>query len=258
MQETRRCHKAEETGWKSHDMAAEGYAQQYYTRALQLAAESDPDAHAAWVLRILAHQALDLGRPQRCATLATRAWDMVHGKTDPATESLFAITAARAHAARRDHRAAIHAVHRAEDCLGRSDDAQLPHWAAITGPAAATVASHTAKTFTALGDHHRAETHYLAAATRRDPHTYRRIHALNLAQAAEAQAAQGQPDQACATWAIAISHMPGVTSERHHQALTAMRAQLRAFTHRGVPGAVELDQRAVDLLATTAPTARRG
>jgi len=238
-------------GWKCHDMGAEGLAQQYYTRSLQLASESDARGHAAWALRILAHQALDLGRPQRCSALATRAWDLVRGRVDSATESLFAITAARAYAAGGEHRAAIRAVHCAEDAVGRGDDEQMPHWAAITGPAAATVASHTAKTFTALGDHRRAEAHYVAAAAGRDPENYRRIHALNLAQAAEAQAAQGHADQACATWSTAVTYMEGVTSDRHRQALTTMRAQLRTFRRRDVPGATQLDRRGAELLATT-------
>jgi hypothetical protein len=239
-------------GWKCHDMGAEGLAQRYYACSLQLATESDPRAHAAWVLRILAHQALDLGRPQRCAALATRAWDLVAGRIDPATESLFAITAARAHAAGGQHRPAVRAVHAAEDLIGRAGDDPAPHWATVTGPAPATVASHTAKTFTALGDHARAEAHYIGAAASRDPGTYRRIHALNLAQAAEAQAAQGHADQACATWDTALTHMTGVTSDRHRQAVTTMRPHLRTFTRRGVPGAEALDRRAVELLTTTA------
>jgi tetratricopeptide (TPR) repeat protein len=239
-------------GWKCHDIGAEGYAQQYYTRALQLANEADPREHAAWVLRIMAHQALDLHRPQRCAALATQAWDMVRGRTDPATEALFGITAARADAARGDHRAAIQAVHRAEDCLDRGHDDQMPHWAAITGPAAATVASHTAKTFTALGDHRRAEAQYLAAAAARPAATYRRIHALNLAQAAEAQAAQGRADDACATWARAINYMAGVNSGRHRQALTTMRTQLRPYIRRRIRGAAELNQQAAEMLARRA------
>jgi len=238
-------------GWKCHDMGAEGYAQQYYTRSLQLATESDPRAHAAWVLRIMAHQALDLGRTQRCADLASRAWDMVHGRIDPAAEALFAITAARANAAHHDDRAAVQALHCAEDLLGNGDEEQMPHWATVTGPPAATVASHTAKTFTALGDHRRAETYYLTAAAGRDPQRYRRIYALNLSQAAEARAAQGNAEQACATWATAVNSMPRVTSNRHRRALITMRAQLRVYRRRGVTGAAELDRRAVDLLTTT-------
>jgi tetratricopeptide (TPR) repeat protein len=237
-------------GWKCHDMGAEGAAQQYYARSLQLAAESDPRGHAAWVLRILAHQALDLGRPHRCAALAERAWDLARGRVDPAAEALFAITAARAHAVGCDHRAAIRAVLYAEDAVTRGDDEQMPRWAVATGPAAATVASHTAKTFTALGDHRRAEAHYTAAAAGRDPATYRRVHALNLAQAAEAQAAQGHADAACATWGTAMTHMEGVTSDRHRQALATMRAHLRTFKRRGVPGAADLDQRSELLIAT--------
>jgi hypothetical protein len=46
--------------------------------------------------------------------------------------------------------------------------------------------------------------------------------------------------------------MSGVISNRHRQALTTMRAQLRSYRRRGVPGAAELDQPARDLLLTTA------
>lgn len=236
-------------GWKCHDVGAEGLAQQYYAKSLQLATESDPHGHAAWTLRILAHQSLDLNRPQPCIALATRAWDRARGWVDPATEAMFAISAARAYAANRYDKAAVQAVLAAEDLLARGDDSQMPHWAALTGPASATVASHIAKTFTALGDHGRAESRYLAAAAARNPAQFRRIHALNLAQAADAQASQGHADQACIGWATALACMHGVSSDRHRQAIVAMRNHLTTFKRRKVPGAAELDQHGVDLLA---------
>jgi hypothetical protein len=101
-------------GWKCHDIGDEGLAQAYYGRALQLATESDPVAHAAWTLRILAHQSLDLGQPHHCQGLATRACDMVRGRTEPAGEALFAITGARAHTANGQRRRAVQAIARAD------------------------------------------------------------------------------------------------------------------------------------------------
>jgi hypothetical protein len=75
-------------GWKCHDIGDEGLALAYYGRALQLATESDPVAHAAWTLRILAHQSLDLGQPRHRQALATKAWDLVCGRIEPAGEAL--------------------------------------------------------------------------------------------------------------------------------------------------------------------------
>jgi hypothetical protein len=92
----------------------------------------------------------------------------------------------------------------------------------------------------------------MVAAVGRDPDSYRRIHALNLAQAAEAQAAQGHADRACSTWGTAVTYMEGVTSDRHRQALANMRSHLRTFKRRGVPGAADLDRRGRELLITTA------
>lgn len=239
-------------GWKSHDIGQEGFAQGYYSRSLQLATESDPVGHAAWALRILAHQSLDLGQPRHCQELATKAWEMVRGRIAPAGEALFAITAARAHGANRDRRRAVRAIVRAEQALEVGDD-RTPRWAAVTGPARATVASHTAKTFAALGDHVRAEAHYAAAAGRRDPGGYRRIHALTLTQLAEAQAAQGNADEACATWSVALDHMLGVSSDRHLKAIARMRNRMASFGRRGVPGVAELDRRGAQLQRAQRP-----
>jgi len=238
-------------GWQCHDLGQEGLAQHYYAKSLQLATEADPHGQAAWTLRIMAHQALDLRTPAHSVALATRAVELAAGRVDPATEALFAITAARAHAADRNTRAATAAVHAAEDSIARdeSNEADMPHWATLTGPARATVASHVAKTFTALGDHARAEQRYLAAAKARNPERFRRIHALNLAQAAEAQAGQGHADHACETWGTALGYMAGVDSDRIKQAVTGMRRTLVTFRRRGVPQAAGLDQQGAALLA---------
>ncbi len=237
-------------GWKAHDIGAEGLAQQYYARSLQLAKESDPRGHAAWCGRILAHQALDLGRPEECVALATRAWDLVRGHVDPATEALFSITAARAFAAAGDRRRAARAVHRAEDSLTNGSDDDVPHWASMAGRATATVTSNAGKTFAALGDHAAAEARLGSAAAVRGSEGFRRAGALNLAQVASAQAAQGRADEACASWSTALTYMRGVASDRHRQAITNARHHLRTFSRRGVPGAAALDRRCTELLTS--------
>lgn len=236
-------------GWKGHDLAMEGLAQRYYTHALQLAHESGRRTHGAWVLRILAHQALDLGRPQECVELSQKAWSLTRGKVTPAEESLYAITAARAYGAVGDKRRAAATVNAADRLSEADADDPLSTWAAMMGPPRAIVASHTAKTWTALGRHGDAAMSYAAAARLRDPSGLRRVRALDLAQTAEAQAAQGHAEEACQSWADAFGQMSGVSSARHRAAVGRAQGFLRQYAHRKIPGAAAVDARCRELLA---------
>jgi len=57
-------------GWKHHDLGQEGPAQAYYRAGFQLAVESDPHGHAAWMTRALAHQILAAGHRRQARDLA--------------------------------------------------------------------------------------------------------------------------------------------------------------------------------------------
>lgn len=237
-------------GWKGHDMQMEGLAQRYYAHALQLAHESGRSDHSAWVLRILAHQALDLGRPQECVALSRKAWSITRGKVSPAEESLYAITAARALGAVGESRRASTTVHAAERLLDVEGSDPLSSWASMTGPARATVASHTAKTWTSLGRHGDAARIYDQAARMRDPSGHRRVRALDFAQTAEAQAAQGHAEEACESWSWAFDNMAGVSSARHRAAVGRAQGFLRQYAQRQIPGAAAVDAQCRELLAS--------
>lgn len=235
-------------GWKAHDMQLEGIAQRYYSHALQLAHETADPAHAGWVLRILAHQALDLGQAPAAVDLAENAWKMARGRVSPSAEALYAVTAARAHAVDGNKKAASRATRQAEDGVAASQLDDVPSWAALAGNAAATVASNAGKTFAALGDHREAEARFLGSAGLRSTEGFRRAGALNLAQVAEAQAAQGRADEACRSWQTAFDHMPGVNSARHRAAIGRARGYLSQYARRRVPGAAAVDDRSRELL----------
>lgn len=239
-------------GWKGHDMQMEGLAQRYYAHALQLAHESGRSDHSAWVLRILAHQALDLGRPQECVDLSQKAWSITRGKVSPAEESLYAITAARSFGATGDSRRASATVRTAEKLVGVEGSEPLSSWSGILGPPRATVASHTAKTWTSLGRHGDAAKAYARAAQLRDPSEHRRVRALDFAQTAEAQAAQGYAEEACESWSWAFEHMAGVSSARHRAAVGRAQGFLRQYARRQIPGAAAVDAQCRDLLAAPA------
>lgn len=237
-------------GWKGHDMQMEGIAQRYYTHSLQLAHESGRADHSAWVLRILAHQALDLGRPQECVELSQKAWGITKGKVSHSEEALYAVTSARAYGAVGDARRASTAVHAADRLIEAGQGDALSSWAGMTGPAPATVASHTAKTWTSLGRHQDAAQVYASAAQMREPSRYQRVRALDLAQTAEAQAAQGHAEEACQSWGSAFGEMTGVSSARHRAAIGRAQGYLRQYAHRKVPGAAAIDAQCRDLLAS--------
>jgi hypothetical protein len=178
------------TGWKHHDLGHEGAAQRYYQVGYQLACEADPHGHAAWMMRALAHQALSLKQPQHCVDLVEDALICGLGHVDGQTEALLHITHARAYAAIGEKPAAARALLAAEDALIR-DDGPQPSFSLVSGPAAGTAASHTARTLTNLADHVGTEQQHRDALTRWDPARYKRVHTLTYADLGDSLIAHG-------------------------------------------------------------------
>jgi tetratricopeptide (TPR) repeat protein len=234
-------------GWKAHDLGMSGLAQQYYLHSFQLARESDPHAHAGYELRILAHQAMDLGRREHCVDLAESALDRAVGRVDAETENLFWLTLARAHAANRSSREALAALSRAERLASHAGPDDVPQWASLGGSAEARLANQSAKTLQALGDLPAAEEQFHRSALCWDPVTHPRIHALTLADLAETQCAQGHVEQACETWHVALDCMTGVRSARLQDAVRSMRQRLASYSRRGLAAARRLEARAASL-----------
>lgn len=231
-------------GWKAYDAHEHGLAQRYYLQAYSLTREAGDDLHGAFVLRILAHNGMDIRRPEHTLDLAEAALQRVRGRVDAATQALFAITRGRALANAGRGREAVAQVRAAQDMALRGDEEALPFHAALWGSARACVSSHTAKTFRALGDHANAEHHYVVAARGRPQAEYARITALTLAAAGREQAAQGHLEQACGTWGEALDLLGGVRSARAAGEVAGMRRSLAQFEARGVRVAVELGERA--------------
>ncbi|TWF98993.1 hypothetical protein FHX73_112825 [Kitasatospora viridis] len=238
-------------GWKHHDLGREGAAQRFYLLGYQLACESDPAGHPAWMMRALTHQALDLRQSRHCVDLAEAALSRARGKVDGSTEALLLVTAARAYGAGGEGAKAASALLSAEDAMLGTDDA-VPSYAAASGPVAATVASHTAKTLTELRDHRAAERYYRLALRDRVPETYQRVHALTMANLAKSVAAQRRHEEALSLWNRSLDFMAGVASDRNRKEITTMRSMMVGYRKRGIPGAGEVDQRAADMLRAMA------
>ena len=221
-------------GWKHHDLGQEGAAQRYYQVGYQLACEADPHGHAAWMMRALAHQALSLKQPHHCVDLVEGALARGLGHVDGQTEALLHITHARAYAAVGENPSAARALLAAEDALLR-DDGPQPSYSRVSGPAAGTVASHTARTLTDLADHIGTEQQHRDALTRWDPEKYKRVHALTHADLGDSLAAQARADEAVAAWTQALVLMEGMTSDRTRKAITSIRSTLAIYQRRTRP-----------------------
>jgi hypothetical protein len=219
-------------GWKSHDAGQEGLAQRYYLQAFSLARESGDEAHTAYMLRRLAHHALDVHRPDRSIELAHAAWQRGRDHTDAHTRSLFALVVARAHAAAGEARQASRWLAAGDDLLSSDADDPPPYWAELNGDAGTLLASHTAKTFTAMGRHDLAEPFLRNAATRWDRDTHPRVWALTVHQLGESQVRQGRLEQACHTWAEAVVTLRNTRSARTRRALESMRRTVTVSPRR--------------------------
>jgi hypothetical protein len=238
-------------GWKANDAGESGLAQRYYLQAFALTQEASDDLHQAFILRIMAHNGMDLRRPESTLDLAETALTRVQGRLDPAAEAIFSVTVARAlaHAGRPND--AVAQLRQAQDLVLRGDQQALPHWAGLWGSPRACVNSHTAKTLNRIGDHAAAERYYAAAARARLHPDQQRITGLDLAAQGGEQAAQGHVDQACATWGRALTSLDGVRSARAAKAVGGMRRAVRPWLWRGARTAADLDERARSWLAST-------
>ena len=226
-------------GWKHHDLGHEGAAQRYYLVGYRLACEADPHAHAAWMMRALAHQALSLRQPYRCVELIEHALRRSRGRLDGQTEALLHVTRARALARVAARPAAARALLTAEDALGRPHDDQ-PRYSRMAGPAAGTVASHTARALTDLGDHRATERQHRLALRRWDAVQYRRVHVLTHADLGDTLAAQGRSDEAVSEWSRSLEMTEGIASRRAQEAMQSIGPTLLQYQHRRVPGAADL------------------
>ncbi|MFJ1706805.1 hypothetical protein [Kitasatospora sp. NPDC088346] len=197
-------------------------------------------------MRALTHQALDLNQPFHTVELAEAALARARGNVDRGTEALLLVTAARAYGASDRGRDAARALLAAEDAL-LAGDGIVPGYAAASGPVASTVASHTGRTLTAMGDHQAAERHYRTAMVGRVPQTYQRVRGLTIANLAKAVASQRRHEEAVILWNQCLDTMDGVASDRNRRELKTVRSAMAVYTARGIPGAAELAQRVSEL-----------
>lgn len=203
-------------GWKAHDVAEEARAQEYYRAARAFATEADggtPGAHTAFIRRVMCHQAFNLGHGHELVAYAEGALELIKGHTEPHTEAMFTITAARAHAIAGDRHRALSYINTAEHQIALPPG-QAPSWAAGRGSAAAQVHNHIGQTLRTLGDLAGAEEKARHALELWDSQTHTRIWAITYSRVAQAQYDQGNHADAAATWNRVLPALDGIQSER--------------------------------------------
>ncbi|WP_412748525.1 hypothetical protein [Krasilnikovia sp. M28-CT-15] len=224
------------SGWKAHDLRKEGLAQRYYLCSYQLARDSGDDGQAAYAMRILAHQAYDMGHVTNCADLAYAAVSRARGQVDKHTEAIFTLTLAKAQAMQGDRRRTIQTIARAEALMAqvKADD-ERPNWTGMHSANASQFHNHVAKVLVDLGDFAGAEEHFTQTLRHHlDPTTKPRIYALTSAWLAEAQCTGGHIERACHTWWNALDRMSGIQSSRIVESVATMRQMVSPFRKRGM------------------------
>jgi hypothetical protein len=188
-------------------------------------------------MRILAHQAYDMGHVTNCLDLAGAAFELVKGRVDKHTEAMFLLTVAKAQAMKGDRRATLDIISRAEVLMAQSKEGdERPEWAMIHGVGVHQFHNHIAKTLVDIKDYAGVEEHFATSLRHHiDPATKPRIYALSLAWMAEAICQRGHVERACHAWMDALTRMKGIDSARMTEAVTNMRQRLSPFQKRGIP-----------------------
>ena len=237
-------------GWKAFDSAQHGVAQRYYVNALRLANEADDRALGGFILRAMAHQAVDLGHGQACLRLAESALEWSRENATHGASALFTVVKARGYAAQRDEHRTTAALRTAEQLLSRVDWHAEPIWIHRMGFGEPSLANQTAQALRDLGDLEEAERQFRRSTATRDGAAHRRIHALTLANLADVQYTRGQLPEACKTWSKSLDAMTGLQSARARQAVLNLRRRIGTLGSRQPDVARQLDQRAAGILGT--------
>lgn len=236
-------------GWMAFDASEHRTAQRYLSYAAGIAAEASDGPLSGHILRALAHQAVDLGHPQRALDLsgASMSSDR-YGQAAPRERSLLSIVHARSLAAVGDRGGALAAITRAERDLSHADTDEAPRRVGFFQEA--SLAHETACALRDLGYPRDAEIHFQRSVATRRSQLYARTHSVTLGYLGAVQVRQGRLDEACNTWNQALDAMSGVHSGRARDVIVRMQSDLSPVRGRGGKRVADLDRRAREILHT--------
>ncbi|MFD9690776.1 Tat pathway signal protein [Kitasatospora sp. NPDC059088] len=239
-------------GWTAFDNGEHPTAQHYYTVAVKLAAEADDPAMAAHVLRAMAHQAVDLGKPGHAVRVSEASMSGArYALASPRERSLLGVVHARALAAAGRAPEANAALLQAErDLSAASPGDDEPARVFFFGEA--SLAHETASALRDIGDLNGAAREFERSVATRKASAFTRTHAVTLGHLGLVKAQQHSVEEACAIWARSLDAMQSVRSARTRDVALQIRGALSAYRGRKVPVINAVDRRAADYLAATA------
>lgn len=213
------------TGYMAMDERADGLAQRYYTKALELAGGADDHLTYCTTLRGMSVQAVDLGHGAKALELA----DAAAAASPQAGPRMLAFLAGQqAHAAARtgDRVTALRRLHEAEAAMERAEARQT----AFRSYDPAALKYHVGQVRYELGDV-AGSVEALEESNRLREPVYRRIRAIREATLAERKLRLGRLEEACVDWHGMLDDYAHVRSgrcdDRYRAMVSAIRPHLR-------------------------------
>jgi hypothetical protein len=134
-------------GWKAFDSSLHGLAQRYYLQAIGLATEADDRPLTGYVLRAMAHQAVDLGHGNACVNLAEAALSESAYVATPGAKALFTVLRARGLGAVGSSAATAATLALAERTLSHAHKDNEPEWMRFMDFGQASLASQAGRKY---------------------------------------------------------------------------------------------------------------
>lgn len=228
-------------GWEAYDLLQHGLAQLHYGQALRLTKVADDPLTAAWVLALLAQQAIDREEPTwaiRLARAASQAGDQADASPRVRTTLLLREARATALAVQLAETRDGHAVQRVQRLIGQaeqtmghvSSDDNDPVW--VRDLCAAEVAAEAGCAWRMIG-HHRQAAANAERALAGFGTAFPRATGLNHVHRAQALLQLGELHAALDSARTALPAINGLTSRRSVALLRSFDSDLTA--HRREP-----------------------
>jgi hypothetical protein len=224
MQETRRCHKAEEIGWLAYDAGNDSLAHEHFLHALRLVKVVGNRALGASVIASMSHLAYQTQQPANAVRLARAGRDRLrHGVRQPALDARLFAMEARGHAALGDSPGCRQALDQAERALTRAASAEPVAWSGHFDEG--SLAGEAAASLRQLGELDEAERQARQVIRLRSA-DQARSRAFGQLLLAAVQVDRGELEAACAFGHAALSTARTVGSARVTKGLLDLRSQL--------------------------------
>ncbi|MFD7507647.1 tetratricopeptide repeat protein [Streptomyces sp. NPDC059850] len=224
------------TGYMAVDEGHHGLAQQYYLKALELAAAADDHSTYCTTLRGMSVQAVDLGHGKHAMRLADAA-AAASPQAGPRMRAFLAGQQAHAAAQIGDRADALRYLAEAESAMEKAESREK----AFGSYDPSSLSYHTSQVRYELGDV-RGSIDAMMQADALRASVYRRGRVRQRATLAERQLHIGHLEAACATWHQTLDDYPLVQSGRADQRMAAMLRLIRP--HLKNQAARELHERA--------------